>query len=82
MKKIMRFKMKICWWKRVIFEILETLSTICRYLEEEGSKRGVHNRQAQHFYSHYNALDYYSEQLRREIHEEYRKIDTLKGEEK
>ena len=46
-------------------EVLETLASICLYLEREG--RHSHNFYAQHMASHFEGLKYYSKILRKEI---------------
>lgn len=49
--------------KEMQVEILETLATICLYLEREG--RYPHNPMAQHMRSHFAALKIYSDMLRK-----------------
>lgn len=52
---------------KIQFQVLETLSTICLYLEWDG--RTAHNRYAQFFDSHFRALKNLSDELRKELEE-------------
>ena len=65
MKKIKR---KIGYYKCLLIEILETLCSICLYLERDG--RFTHNDQAMHMRSHFNVLKEFSENLRDEVRNE------------
>lgn len=53
---------KIRFYKRLIVEIVETLCSICLYLEIEGRRN--HNRMAEHFRSHFDVLKGFSEEMR------------------
>lgn len=55
---------KIKLYKEVVIEIIETLCTICLYLERDG--RYTHNEESKHMYSHFNTLKSLSEKLRKE----------------
>ena len=56
-----RFKLLMSY-KRAVIEILETLCTICLFLESEGRK--THNKYTPYMESHFKYLKKYSEQLR------------------
>lgn len=60
---------KIRFYKSLLIEIIETLCTICLYLDIEG--RHNHNRMAVYMRSHFECLKEFSEELRQE--ERYRK---------
>lgn len=64
MKKIKR---KIQFYKAMLVEILETLCSICMYLEIDG-RRG-HNPWCERMRSHFNVLKGFSEDLRRDLAE-------------
>lgn len=51
--------------KLINHEILETLASICLYLDSEGRRTG--NPRARGFNSHFHTLKEYSEILRKEI---------------
>ena len=53
---------KFKFYKKLLIEILETLCSICLYLDFEG--RHYHNFAAQSMRSHYTELKNFSEQLR------------------
>jgi len=53
---------KIRFYRVLLIEIIETLCTICLYLEIEG--RRSHNRMAEHMRSHFECLKGFSEELR------------------
>ena len=53
---------KIRFYKALIIEIIETLCTICLYLERDG--RYTHNSETSHMRSHFMALKEFSEKLR------------------
>lgn len=55
-------KKKIRFYKRLLIEIIETLCTICLYLEKDG--RYTHNEMSQHMRGHFSALKGFSEELR------------------
>ena len=57
-------KKKIRFYKGMIVEILETLCTICLFLDT--FSRRSHIPSGEHFHSHFNELKMYSEQLRQE----------------
>ena len=63
-----KFKCKIVFYKAMIVEILETLCTICLYLESEGHY-GHHNPQSIHMKSHFNTLKGFSKRLKDELAE-------------
>ena len=53
---------KIRFYKALLIEIIETLCTICLYLERDG--RYSHNEESQHMRGHFKMLKGYSEDLR------------------
>lgn len=53
---------KFRFYKAILFEILETLCTICLYLERDG--RTTHNIQFEHMRGHFEALKSFSSILR------------------
>lgn len=53
---------KIRFYKALITEIIETLCSICLYLERDG--RYTHNSEASHMRSHFIALKEFSNELR------------------
>lgn len=57
MKKI---KGKIKFYKGLLVEVIETLISICMYLEREG----FYNPMSESMYSHANRLKEFSEELR------------------
>lgn len=59
MKKL---KKKIKFYKFLLIEIIETLMSICMYLEYDG--RRSHNPCGQYMRSHFDVLGKYSEVLR------------------
>lgn len=54
--------------KEMQVEVLETLATICLYLEADG--RYSHNSRAWHMKAHFEGLKHYSDILRKEIESE------------
>lgn len=52
---------KIRFYKNLLIELIETLCTICLYLEREG--RLTHNRESEYMRSHFRALKEFSEVL-------------------
>lgn len=64
MKKI---KKKIIFYKALLVEIVETLCSICLYLESEGRFR--HNPHYMHMNSHFKMLKQASSVLRAELAE-------------
>ena len=54
---------KIRFYKNLLVEILETLCSICLYLDNE-SRRG-HNHYGLYMYGHFKNLKYFSEKLRK-----------------
>lgn len=56
-------KKKIRFYKALLIEIIETLCTICLYLEKDG--RYTHNEQSRNMRSHFTVLKEFSEDLRR-----------------
>ena len=69
MQKMKKIKRKIYFYKHVIIEILETLCTICLYLEEQGMRSRPQSKVAHHFTSHFTVLKQYSRDLREEWNE-------------
>lgn len=57
-------KKKIKFYKAILIEIMETLCSICLYLEKDG--RYSHNDEARHMRSHFIVLKNLSEVLREE----------------
>lgn len=53
---------KIKFYKSLLIEIIETLCTICLYLERDG--RHTHNEMCIHMHSHFEELKKFSEELR------------------
>jgi hypothetical protein len=60
----MKLKNKIFFYKGLLFEICETLASICLYLEHDS--RRSHNPVGEHMRSHFNQLNEYSRELREE----------------
>ena len=58
-----RMKKKIRFYKTLLVEIIETLCTICLYLEREG--RNTHNEALRHMRGHFTVLKDFSEDLRK-----------------
>lgn len=56
-------KKKIRFYKALLIEIIETLCTICLYLERDG--RYTHNEESRHMIGHFTALKAFSEELRK-----------------
>ena len=63
MKKL---KSTIKLYKLLLIEIIETLCTICLYLEHDG--RYSHNPMTTHMRSHFESLKHFSEFLREAPH--------------
>lgn len=61
-KRGRRMKKKIRFYKALLVEIIETLCTICLYLERDG--RYTHNEESRHMIGHFTALKGFSEDLR------------------
>lgn len=57
-----RLQQKIIFYRGLIIEILETLCTICWYLERDG--RMCHNQVGELCGSHFTELNRYSQELR------------------
>lgn len=55
---------RIKFYKEMIIEIIETLCTICLFLDAFGRRN--HIPHAEHFHSHFDELKMYSAQLREE----------------
>ena len=53
---------KIRFYKALLIEIVETLCTICLYLERDG--RFTHNEASRHMYGHFTTLKEFSETMR------------------
>ena len=62
---IKKLRKKIRFWKRLIFEVLETLCTICLYLEYDG--RHSHNPYHEYMGSHIRTLKSFSRELYSEV---------------
>lgn len=58
-----KIKKKIIFYKSLLAEIIETLCTICLYLERDG--HFSHNYTAEHMRSHFDELKKFSEELRK-----------------
>lgn len=56
-------KKKIRFYKALLIEIIETLCTICLYLERDG--RYAHNEASRYMRGHFTALKGFSEDLRK-----------------
>ena len=56
------FKQKIRFYKGLIIEIVETLCTICLYLERDGARS--HNEYSKYMEGHFRALNMYSRTMR------------------
>lgn len=56
-------KKKIRFYKALLIEIIETLCTICLYLERDG--RYTRNEESRHMIGHFTALKAFSEDLRK-----------------
>ena len=54
---------KIRFYKRLLIEIIETLCTICLYLERDG--RHTRNEESQNMISHFYTLKQFSVELRK-----------------
>lgn len=67
MKKIKR---KIIFYKSLLFEILETLCSICLYLDFEGTLHHPRNPNAIYMRDHFEQLKQASLVLRKELSEE------------
>lgn len=67
MKKIKR---KILFYKALLVEILETLCSICLYLDYEGRFNRFRNPRADHMHSHFEQLKQASSVLRAELCED------------
>ena len=62
---IKKAKAKVRFYKSLLFEVIETLCSICLYLESDGRFR--HNPKSQYMRGHFDALKGYSEEIRNEI---------------
>ena len=69
MKKIKR---KILFYKALLVEIVETLCTICLYLDFEGTLHHPRNPKALYMRDHFEQLKLASSVLRKELNEERR----------
>lgn len=56
-------KKKIRFYKALLVEIIETLCTICLYLEKDG--RYTRNEESRHMRGHFTILREFSEDLRK-----------------
>ena len=70
MKKIRK---KILFYKALLVEILETLCTICLYLDFEGTVYHHKNPKAVYMRSHFEQLEQASSVFRKELSEEREK---------
>lgn len=66
MKKIKRF---FLLRKEILIEILETLATVCLFLEHEGRTQ-TRNSQTKSMRLHYETLKAFSSLLKKELHKE------------
>lgn len=73
MKKL---KNKVLFYKALLAEIVETLCSICLYLESEGRMR--RNPQSMHMQGHFRQLKDASSVLREELSEEWKKNTNVK----
>lgn len=55
---------KIKFYKKLLVEIIETLCSICLYLDSQG--RREHNSNAEHMRDHFTVLKGYSKELRKD----------------
>lgn len=55
---------KIKFYKGLLFEIVETLRTICLFMATESRKYGCNWKYTNHFASHFEVLGMYAEELR------------------
>ncbi len=55
---------KIKFYKNILVEIIETLCSICLYLDSQG--RREHNRNAEYMRDHFTRLKGFSEELRKD----------------
>ncbi len=76
MKKI---KQKILFYKAVLIEIMETLCSICQYLDFDGRHNRYLNPNAEYMRGHFKQLKQMSEFLRRELSEKGKKNDGSTG---
>lgn len=53
---------KIKFYKRMLIEVIETLASICLYLDFEGRRN--HNKYACYMFDHYRCLTEYRKELR------------------
>lgn len=67
----MKIKNKILFYKGILNEIIETLATICIYLEYDS--RRSHNPMGEHMRGHFKKLADYSQELRKEKANESKK---------
>lgn len=61
---IKKFKL-LMTYKKAVIEILETLATICLYLDFESRTTHNHNRYGQFMMGHFDQLKKHSERLRK-----------------
>ena len=59
---------KIKFYKELLFEIIETLSSICLYLDSQG--RREHNSNARYMRGHFNELEKYACKLEKDINKQ------------
>ena len=70
MKKLKR---KIRFYKKLLVEVLETLASICLYLDFEGRFNRLHNPRAEYMHSHFEQLKQFTSILRAEMAEDGRR---------
>ena len=73
---------KIKFYKGLLFEIVETLRTICLFMTTESRKYGCNWKYTSHFASHFEMLGMYAEELRPDGLErqlKYRNVDSEIG---
>lgn len=70
-RRMKKLKNKVFFYKALLAEIVETLCSICLYLESEGRMR--RNPQSMHMQGHFRQLKDASSVLREELSEEWKK---------
>lgn len=65
-----RIKTKFRFYKALLAEIVETLCSICLYLDWEGRFNHFHNPRAEYMHSHFEQLKQASAVLRHELSNE------------
>ena len=67
-----KIKQSIRYFKMLLVEIIETLCTICLYLESEG--RHTHNQYGQYMRGHFNELKAFSTEMRLSLYDTDREV--------